>query len=1856
ATNYLEAQREETSSPRSANESLLLKSIRHALRGTGAGTSEKIHSICVVPRSDSNTHDVEYVSWNSHTVILSSGLIIQKKWCLKHEGEPIQCVCTGIFEINSAPSLPSNSFVQKSPVQDDVNSNRPTFGPFSTIVQQSRHAPKTESLIHVPAIFIFLRTMVRIFLRNGMEYTCALPFIVRQAWPLSPHGVMMQRVLEPTELEEAAETGDDPLPTLFTLVGPFAEPVPVGLTDGIIGGFYPGILSTGPRPPEMRLSDLSEIAARPLKGLPTTAMVVWSSFREASESDHNLFVTIDQESRELAVWRYMYVKPADIPPLSRRRRASRKSRQSRGLSPIRPPVTFNDMRAAPAGPVVPPLESLPQNHVSLGDIALTSLEQGKMMASHWSRKIHIHPISEADAASWQDVSVAVFDHRRNAKNDQCLLAVCFKQSQTLLIFAITPGDDLLLHAHLVKTLSAISVTSIRATRDKIYDLIYVRPDNTLALMMHGTEEVNIRLVKQSSDDAMVLDSSPSRHLTSVVRGPVSCVSLLYDDGTRESACIDLVSHDALVKQALLVFSQALPTDLTFQLHFHFLESWSARHFSTRDGIEFQCFEEALCQTVRLAPSHVLPDPASPFQSLMVSRSHQRFGDDPVLRLCEFPAVKSDKLDAMDGQPHDLLPLVLWSLHCLAEDLRLMADQYELLKTLVPLICRIANLIRPEWTDYWRRMCPDSVPAWPSVSVSGMTFTESRIPVWPPDIAAMLYSRISNPEWTLPAHDILGMSVRFGVSPSLIYGRVEPLPNIRRLYSIYKRLADASIPTGKRAENAVGYMAELGVDESFIDRLALGVAAPIREAMRTCQLSPPSYWRVSAYRAIGRNDLSASCGEEMQFMGGGYRPIKEFINPTDSRKTMGRLVLEAKSASSGEVDVVSGVELGAEMEDFVRIRFGQDRRLDDVARMLNTSTVATIKIMERPDINEHEQAKEHQSHATRMAERTLAIPYGRAMYTFGTILTVNREAYAIPKLEYSVRILPHNITVTPENGVSYEAASWGEFHNGVAAGLRISPTATGIEGSWIAFNKPSELTAQHAGYLYGLGLTGHLREMLTWHTFSYLTPKHDLTSIGVLLGLSAANVGTADPHVTRLLAVHTPALLPIPNVDLNVSLLTQAAGLSGTGLLYMGTKNRRMAEVCLGQIGRRDLIPSDINNEYREAYTYSAAIAFGMIMLGKGSNVPADMDLVSRLTVFIHGDSASDPRRRTSFDLSLTSPAATIALGLMYLRTNRRDITDIMAIPETVLDMNHVQPFLLLIRTIGRALVMWDEIRPTPEWVASQIPHSVRMAMDARNKQQKEIDDALELAYYNIVAGCCFALGLKYAGTARQEAYLIIIRYYDSFTRLVYANVPAFDHRIKRSAVRDGLNLISVALCMVMAGTGEISCLRRLRYSYGVHQQAIYHPGFKYSTHLSTHTSLGLLFLGGGRYTLGTSDSAVACMVAAFFPRYQSVSADNRSYMQALRHLWVIAVEPRCLIARDVDTTEVVYLPVKITMKEGDHTGTTQLISPTLFPDMSKLLSIRVDTPRYWPFYLDTEHLPRHRESLLKSQTLYVKRRTAFLSYVEDPKGSRSLFVRSGSSAGDAAMLDVPQMTDTRVHPAGDVSEFITSFSNDVVFLAFADHFCRPTVEHGFEQLFHSYCHASLLDSILQDKPQTLQSHLTLFKYRHMPCPWRYFQLGVQELRFMADFYGKIFDRRFSGRSENMMRHPLVREETVMAALHDLDDRLTSAKQSARFRYALYQYVNGAPVKTDNERQCAHELAWYLLRNCVPVSSLLVVLKGLARDATAQCSSRPAPDGTDDLTLAEEGILQVLHVTGSKVTTVFGSGWSVRSLREIVGCW
>jgi hypothetical protein len=96
-------------------------------------------------------------------------------------------------------------------------------------------------------------------------------------------------------------------------------------------------------------------------------------------------------------------------------------------------------------------------------------------------------------------------------------------------------------------------------------------------------------------------------------------------------------------------------------------------------------------------------------------------------------------------------------------------------------------------------------------------------------------------------------------------------------------------------------------------------------------------------------------------------------------------------------------------------------------------------------------------------------------------------------------------------------------------------------------------------------------------------------------------------------------------------------------------------------------------------------------------------------------------------------------------------------------LSRIPPNLLLIRSLSRLLICWSLITPSVAWVTTQVPRKT-----ADNKELEGYDDAVkdsyDLAYYNIVAGVCFAIALKYAGSADHEAETTLIHYYDAFSK------------------------------------------------------------------------------------------------------------------------------------------------------------------------------------------------------------------------------------------------------------------------------------------------------------------------------------------------------------------------------------------------------------------------------------------------------------------------------------------------------------
>lgn len=155
--------------------------------------------------------------------------------------------------------------------------------------------------------------------------------------------------------------------------------------------------------------------------------------------------------------------------------------------------------------------------------------------------------------------------------------------------------------------------------------------------------------------------------------------------------------------------------------------------------------------------------------------------------------------------------------------------------------------------------------------------DDRLPALPPDMLAGLYARISTTEHNLAVDD-LRIGPKYNQIPGYALGRVDAYPNIHELNGYYAPLGNPNIKESRRrAEAAVLHMVKGHRGLDYLSLLSVGVAAPLREAARTCQLGPPAVWPINAYELVGRNDLTegALVNGDLIF-DDGYRSVKEHI--------------------------------------------------------------------------------------------------------------------------------------------------------------------------------------------------------------------------------------------------------------------------------------------------------------------------------------------------------------------------------------------------------------------------------------------------------------------------------------------------------------------------------------------------------------------------------------------------------------------------------------------------------------------------------------------------------------------------------------------------------------------------------------------------------------------------------------------------------------------------------------------------------------------------------------------------------------------------------------------------------------------
>jgi hypothetical protein len=103
----------------------------------------------------------------------------------------------------------------------------------------------------------------------------------------------------------------------------------------------------------------------------------------------------------------------------------------------------------------------------------------------------------------------------------------------------------------------------------------------------------------------------------------------------------------------------------------------------------------------------------------------------------------------------------------------------------------------------------------------------------------------------------------------------------------------------------------------------------------------------------------------------------------------------------------------------------------------------------------------------------------------------------------------------------------------------------------------------------------------------------------------------------------------------------------------------------------------------------------------------------------------------------------------------------------------------------------------------------------------------------------------------------------------------------------------------------------------------------------------MLFLGGGNYSLRRDPVSAACLLLSFAPRFPLRTIDHQYHLQALRHLYVLAAEPRALHTIDVDSGLTVSVNVQVELVDG---RVLSMLAPGLLPELSTIRRISVAPP------------------------------------------------------------------------------------------------------------------------------------------------------------------------------------------------------------------------------------------------------------------------------------------------------------------------
>lgn len=588
---------------------------------------------------------------------------------------------------------------------------------------------------------------------------------------------------------------------------------------------------------------------------------------------------------------------------------------------------------------------------------------------------------------------------------------------------------------------------------------------------------------------------------------------------------------------------------------------------------------------------------------------------------------------------------------------------------------------------------------------------------------------------------------------------------------------------------------------------------------------------------------------------GMNTPKDIYNlvATIIKKTLPAEILgETKSSSQGLI------------ENHSKLIFKNDKRFQNAETLLNGSNYHRFNFI-TAETDYSKILSKKKLYSRLIALRTLASGVGRAALYYATEQPLTSQRWVIPELNL-VTSFPDNTKMAPQIEIprsdinpetmddegeiprlSMDLVNWGKFHNGVSYALMISPNTKGINGSWITLNKPrGRPNATHGGFLLGMGLNGHLKDLEEWHVYNYLSPKETYTSIGLLLGMSASSRGTKNFKLTKVLSVHVVALLPKGSNDLNISLQVQNAGLVGMGLLYQGHKDKKLNHSLIGEFKSFVKIGEEYVSD--ESYRIAVGIALGLNNLSSDKNI-FDEEPISATDddgvhdIFSFANDLISPEKTAKLSLSDEEPLSSksnnegnnplandllellnkrfdkepswipdnsqiglmITLMLMYLKSENEDVASKIRLPVPQKDSTiYHRPELYMYRELSYYMINWDKITGNLDFIMSDISLAATNCYDV-------------LPLYYIIAGRALSIGIKFASTGDVDIRNCLISLIDRFLPFYqyYHLDLSYMNTQKCITITSLVNALLISVSMIMYSTGDLVVFRRLKFLHEV---------------------------------------------------------------------------------------------------------------------------------------------------------------------------------------------------------------------------------------------------------------------------------------------------------------------------------------------------------------------------------------------------------------------------------------------------------